>query len=96
MLWPLSYKLLASRPRGQTSGPTQPGLGTAGVQVCRSKTYSESGEISEMLWEVAEWGGEGDGPKAGLGGASTDELKEAKMEERTSRCSLDVCRLGGA
>lgn len=62
------------------------------------RTYSESGETSEMLWEVAEWGGEGEGPCAdeGSGGVSTEELKEAKMEDRMSRCSLDGWRLGGA
>lgn len=58
-------------------------------------TYSASGETSEMLWEVAEWGGEGEGPvpcggALGLGGgARTLELKEARMDERMSRCSLE-------
>lgn len=64
-------------------------------------THSESGDTSEILCEVAEWGGgDGDGPavtEAGLGGGvSTVELKEAKIEERMSRCSLEGWRLAGA
>lgn len=52
-----------------------------------------------MLWDV----GEGDGPWAeplgpGLeaaGGARTEVLKDARIEDRISRCSLDGCRTGG-
>ena len=69
-----------------------------------TKTYSESGETSDMLWEVADWGGEGEGPwaeplgpglEAAGGGVRTVELKDARMEDRISRCSLDGCRLRG-
>lgn len=61
-------------------------------------TYSEPGDTSEILCEVAEWGGgDGEGPDAGLGGGvSTVELNEARIEERMSRCSLEGWRLGGA
>ena len=63
------------------------------------ETYSESGETSEMLWEVLERGGEGEGPWAeplGLeGGVKTLELNDAKMDDKMSRCSLDGCRLSG-
>lgn len=68
------------------------------------RTYSESGETSDMLWEVADWDGDGEGPwtepfgpvfGAAGGGVRTEELKDAKMEERISRCSLDGCRPKG-
>lgn len=68
------------------------------------KTYSESGETSDMLWEVADWVGEGEGPwaeplgpglEAAGGGVRTEELKDARMEDRISRCSLDGCRPRG-
>lgn len=50
-----------------------------------------------MLWEVADRGGGEERPWAdplgpGLvaaGGVRTEELKEARMEDRMSRCSLD-------
>lgn len=68
------------------------------------KTYSESGETSDMLWEVADWGGEeeegpradplGPGPET-AGGVRTEGLKEARMEDRISRCSLDGWRVRG-
>lgn len=50
-----------------------------------------------MLWEVADWGGEGEGPEPlgpGLegGGVRTVELKEARIEDSMSRCSQDGCR----
>lgn len=68
------------------------------------RTYSESGETSDMLWEVADLGGEGEGPWAeplgpGLevagGGVRTVELKDARMEDSISRCSLDGGRPRG-
>lgn len=68
------------------------------------RTYSESGETSDMLWEVADWDGDGEGPwtepfgpgfGAVGGGVRTEELKDAKMDERISRCSLDGCRPKG-
>lgn len=57
-----------------------------------------------MLWEVLDWGGDGEGPRTeplrpGLeeagGGVRAGELKEARIEDRISRCSLDGCRTRG-
>lgn len=53
-----------------------------------------------MLWDVADWDREGGGPWAEplgpgferVGGVRTEVLKEARMEDRMSRCSLDGCR----
>ena len=53
-----------------------------------------------MLWDVAERGGAGEGPWAeplgpglgAVGGVRTVELKDARMDDRISRCSLDGCR----
>lgn len=54
-----------------------------------------------MLWEVLDCGGEGEGPwtdplgpglEAVGGGVRTEELKDARMEDRISRCSLEGCR----
>lgn len=79
------------------------GEGSSRQNYSHRRTYSESGETSDMLWDVADWGGEGDGPWAeplgpGLeaaGGVRTEELKDARMEDRISRCSLDGCRTRG-
>lgn len=83
----------------------------------KGHTYSESGDSSEMLWEVAERGVEGHmaegveevcaaegvavvwGPEGVLEDCTedrTEELKEARMEERISNCSVEGCRLGTA
>ena len=83
----------------------------------KGHTYSESGDSSEMLWEVAERGVEGHiaegveevctaervavvwGPEGVLEDCTedrTEELKEARMEERISNCSVEGCRLGMA
>lgn len=57
-----------------------------------------------MLWEVVDRGGEGEGPwaepfgpgcEAAVGGVRTVELKDARMEDRISRCSLDGCLTKG-
>lgn len=76
----------------------------------RSTTYSESGDSSEILCDVAERGGEGHsmegvedvcategvdvvcGPEGVLDDCTedkTDVLKEARMEERISNCSVE-------
>lgn len=70
------------------------------VEVLRN-TYSESGDTSDMLWDVVDWGGEGEGPWTeplgleGTGGVRTEEPKDAKMEDRMSSCSLDGCLTRG-
>lgn len=68
------------------------------------RTYSESGETSDILCEVVDWGGDGESPwteplgpglEAAGGGVRAEELKDARIEDRMSRCSLDGCRTSG-
>lgn len=54
-----------------------------------------------MLWDVVDWGGEGECPWTeplgleGARGVRTEELKEARIEDRMSSCSLDGCLTRG-
>lgn len=77
---------------------------------CLGPAYSESGDNSEMLWDVAERGVEGPsaeavaegvavvcGPEGVLEDCTEDraeELKEARIEERMSSCSVEGPWLG--
>lgn len=114
---PWGSPLHSPLPPDQTPFGRKPGRQTMPEAWLRKgHTHSESGDSSEMLWEVVERGVEGHiaegvevcmaegvavvwGPEGVLEDCTedrTEELKEARMEERISNCSVEGCRLGTA